>query len=529
MLCSLSTNRGDLLGRRGTRQHPGVIANCNGSTNIADACRHIEADMLQKEKTAVDMHPRVVLTYNEFGPDGVDVVCLHWLGGTAETWAQVAHELVPHGLHTIAINLPAFGRTAALPPAPAEQMAIMVEETLARLRGTARDYVLIGHSMGGKVASVMARRAEDGIALCGVPKALILISPSPPAPEPMKESKRAEVMQGLGGASRDNAARAAYAEKFVRDNVGKLQLAPETARSEAGRMLTSSPSAFDFWMEFSSKEDLREAVGTIQTPAILLAGTEDAALGPEAQQQYMMPHLGSGALEILEGAGHLAPIERASEVAFRIARFVGPLNLTRQNKIELSEGFVSLVKSDSTSPQTRRVIEARLAGSKPLKRFGIGASVTLNALIRCVVPSASDNLTSRLEASLEHEEGDGWRFDILAADLKSWEQGLETLDRAAVQNYGVNFAALPARLQTDLLKELQAGKVGKGLLGKLHLGDEAGDLNSEQMKAWFEDVRGELSKLYASDPRTMDRIGFTGFADDKGFDLVELRVTEEQA
>ena len=42
------------------------------------------------------------------------------------------------------------------------------------------------------------------------------------------------------------------------------------------------------------------------------------------------------------------------------------------------------------------------------------------------------------------------------------------------------------------------------------------------MRIWFEDVRAELAKLYVADPRTMERIGFTGFADDHGFTQIEL-------
>ena len=47
------------------------------------------------------------------------------------------------------------------------------------------------------------------------------------------------------------------------------------------------------------------------------------------------------------------------------------------------------------------------------------------------------------------------------------------------------------------------------------------------MKQWFDEVRGELGKLYMSDPRVMERIGFTGFADEAGFTQVRLRQTEE--
>jgi pimeloyl-ACP methyl ester carboxylesterase len=47
-----------------------------------------------------------------------------------------------------------------------------------------------GHSMGGKLAACVARAAVDGRAGLANLAGIILISPSPPGPEPMEESKR---------------------------------------------------------------------------------------------------------------------------------------------------------------------------------------------------------------------------------------------------------------------------------------------------------------------------------------------------
>jgi hypothetical protein len=77
------------------------------------------------------------------------------------------------------------------------------------------------------------------------------------------------------------------------------------------------------------------------------------------------------------------------------------------------------------------------------------------------------------------------------------------------------------------LLDAQQGKLGRGALGALHLGDSAGAFSAAQMLLWFEDARAELTRLYVSDPRTLDRIGFTGFADDPG-GFTQIRLEDQR-
>ena len=48
------------------------------------------------------------------------------------------------------------------------------------------DFILIGHSMSGKVALALAARQPSGL------KSLLLLSPSPPLPEPIPDEDRQE-------------------------------------------------------------------------------------------------------------------------------------------------------------------------------------------------------------------------------------------------------------------------------------------------------------------------------------------------
>jgi hypothetical protein len=128
---------------------------------------------------------------------------------------------------------------------------------------------------------------------------------------------------------------------------------------------------------------------------------------------------------------------------------------------------------------------------------------------------------------LADDKGDGWRFASLPKDADAWKMGLFSLDAAARREFGVPFVALDAARQDELLRRAGSGKLGEGLLGALHVGASAGAFTAAQMRDWFEEVRGTLAKLYVADPRTMERIGFTGFADEGGFTQIRLGQTEE--
>jgi 3-oxoadipate enol-lactonase len=64
-------------------------------------------------------------------------------------------------------------------------------ETVARALNLSR-YVLVGHSMGGKVAQIVAKRRPDGLV------GLVLVAPAPPTPMPVPKAQRAAMLESYG-------------------------------------------------------------------------------------------------------------------------------------------------------------------------------------------------------------------------------------------------------------------------------------------------------------------------------------------
>jgi len=64
-------------------------------------------------------------------------------------------------------------------------------DAVVRTLGLTR-YVLVGHSMGGKVARIIAARRPEGLA------GVVLVAPAPPTPMPVPEAQRASMLESYG-------------------------------------------------------------------------------------------------------------------------------------------------------------------------------------------------------------------------------------------------------------------------------------------------------------------------------------------
>jgi pimeloyl-ACP methyl ester carboxylesterase len=100
----------------------------------------------------------IVLYRREWG-DGQPVIAMHPLGLESSAFEGFGMVLARHGMRTIAVDLPGFGRT----PMPAVRLtpAAMAEPVIALARSLERPPVLLGISMGGRVALEAALTAPD--------------------------------------------------------------------------------------------------------------------------------------------------------------------------------------------------------------------------------------------------------------------------------------------------------------------------------------------------------------------------------
>ena len=126
--------------------------------------------------------------YTDRGEGDISILFLHFYGGSSDTWKEVIKILSPT-FRCVAIDLYGFGNTET--PENEITVSLQTELVLQMINDLhLENYMLIGHSMGGKIAMSVASRQPAGL------KGLVLIAPSPPTPEPIKD--RAALRKAFG-------------------------------------------------------------------------------------------------------------------------------------------------------------------------------------------------------------------------------------------------------------------------------------------------------------------------------------------
>jgi pimeloyl-ACP methyl ester carboxylesterase len=236
------------------------------------------------------------------------LVLVHGFGTSGAIWRRVVAGLAEPALTP---DLMGFGDSAALGK-PDQETQDMTDELARQLREAGKaPYRLVGHSMGGKVAMLLAARHPELVS------ELLLIAPSPPGPEPMTDEGRAR----LRAAHADPAALEAQYREITRRSLDPQDLAALIQDGERAGV-----AAWHAWTDAGSLEDLRSAlVGTRLAPAHpdplpvrVLYSEDDPAITPQTVQD-MLKLLPQATASAIRGSGHLIPLEDPDAVLALIA------------------------------------------------------------------------------------------------------------------------------------------------------------------------------------------------------------------
>ena len=217
-------------------------------------------------------------------------VLLHYFGGSARSWDPLIPALAGR---CVAPDLRGFGEAA---PGGAMRVADYADDIAGLLP---EECVLVGHSMGGKVAMALAARRPPGL------RGLVLVAPSPPGPEPMADEARAKLRAAWGDPA---------AARNVARSISRHQDGPAFDRIVADH-LRASRDAWAAWLDRGSREDLRPLARQVQVPVLVVVGADDAALGPGAQARETLPMLPGAELRTVADSRHLVPLDQPDALA----------------------------------------------------------------------------------------------------------------------------------------------------------------------------------------------------------------------
>lgn len=174
-----------------------------------------------------------------------------------------------------------------------------------------KHYVLVGHSMGGKVAQLMASRQPAGLA------GLVLVAPSPPQPM----AKPAEAREMMAGAYASRAS----VEATIDNVLTAKRLTADDREQVIADSLRGAPPAKIAWPRTTSLEDITSEVGAIAVPTLVVACELDRVDSPALLRQELLSRIPQAVMHVLPGAGHLSMLESAAALVPLVERFCGSL------------------------------------------------------------------------------------------------------------------------------------------------------------------------------------------------------------
>jgi pimeloyl-ACP methyl ester carboxylesterase len=242
----------------------------------------------------------MTLPYDELG-DGPTVLLLHAGVADRSMWSEHLQPLAGAGYRAIAIDLPGFGE------AQPDGLGAPWDEAIATLDALALDRAaLVGNSFGGIVAQNVAVVAPERVlALALVSSPAPDLEPSPDLQAAWEAEEEALERDDLDGAV--EAVVAAWtlpgSPPALRERVGAMQ-------RRAFELQLAAPDAPE------PQEPLRSLaqLSGVRAPALVAAGEHEM---PDflLAAQSLARALPSARSTVIEGAGHLAPLEQP--LAFR--------------------------------------------------------------------------------------------------------------------------------------------------------------------------------------------------------------------
>lgn len=438
------------------------------------------------------------------------VIFLHHFGGSSRTWHGVISRLP--GIRCLAVDLRGFGGSHA--DDGCYRLVDYVKDVRRFVAGAGvTEFVLVGHSMGGKIA--MAAVAD------GLPgtDSLVLLAPSPPSPEPIAEDVRARLRTVLE--------RGAGAEVVSGATARPLTAALfELAVADVSR---SAPDAWKAWLDDGSREDITRSIRDLKIPTWVFSGAKDKYGPTDVIRTEVVDRIDGATLSTIPDAGHLLPLEVPASVATAI-RTVVQLRTARRTHASWSSpasvtyprGHVhDLVASDAVTDATRRALTARDATrSLPRARFFTTHELaTLSATCTRLIPQPQDRAAIDLAVAIDERlalgKGNGWRYASMPPDGCAYRRSLRALDGSARARFDQTFDRLTGAQQDQLLAEIQYREV---------VGASWGGLSASR---FLEELLAEVSEIYFSHAIVQAEIGYAGMADVGGWSRIGLNQLED--
>jgi pimeloyl-ACP methyl ester carboxylesterase len=247
------------------------------------------------------------------GPSGAPTVALpHCWGGIRDLWGAVARRLVASGHRVVLYDQRGHGGSTM------GRDAVTVDRLGSDLRAVlehldVRDVVLAGHSMGGMTIQAFAIAHPEAFA--ARVRAIVLVATSSNV---MPRALAAGIAdRAVGDAMLRPWSKNAVGLAFTRRALGDKAHRSHIVATRDAFFGTAGATRAACLVGMSAM-DLRAGLETITVPATVVVGTQDR-LTPPRMARVLAERIPQAELVVLQGAGHMLPLEEPDAVAEAIA------------------------------------------------------------------------------------------------------------------------------------------------------------------------------------------------------------------
>lgn len=251
---------------------------------------------------------RAKLTVKDTGVGDLALIFLHYWGGSARTWDPVT-ACLPTSVRSIALNQRGWGGSVAIDGR--YDLEALADDVLVVTKALAvRRFVIVGHSMGGKVAQVLAGRRPTGL------EGLVLVAPAPPTPMQVPEEVRAGMLASYQSREGVLQALGVLAGSPLPHGLHE-QVIADTLRGEAG--------AKRAWPGCGMTQDVSARLHGVTLPVNVLIGERDQVEREAALRPAVSRFLPQTTFTIVPKVGHLLPLEAPEALDLACERMLSAL------------------------------------------------------------------------------------------------------------------------------------------------------------------------------------------------------------
>jgi pimeloyl-ACP methyl ester carboxylesterase len=230
---------------------------------------------------------------------------LHGLGGGHHAWENQVPYFGKLGYPSHAWDQPGYGKSPIVEPYDLEHVCAALALLIEKLGN--EPVVLVGHSMGGMVAQETYVRTPHLV------KAMALCFTSP----------------AFAGGSSD------FTRQFIAARIAPLDQGRTMAQIAAQLIPTMGsnsklaeqvmagvpPATYRKAVQLLTTFDRKKELAAIKVPTLLIAGSEDKTAPPSVMQSMAKEIPGADCV-LLEGCGHLGPMDRPEEFNAALLAFL---------------------------------------------------------------------------------------------------------------------------------------------------------------------------------------------------------------